>query len=201
MEAILPIYLKNRFGLSPMAIGAVFGGTVLAFTVASFGAGVLSDKYPRKRMVFMCVGLFSFVVMTPLLTAFNKLWVTCAVLVLMGLFQPLMNIIQLPALNEVIEQKYAGRLFGAGGALSNISWGSGSLSGPIIVSMFVDAFGIQVALLIPAGLTLAFAVCFSVSVLFWRQTDYKRVEEQQPAVLETESIELEEQPQPNEVAD
>lgn len=60
LAPLLPLYLSDTFGADKHTIGVVLSGyTVVALLVRPF-SGYITDSYPRKRVLVLSYGLFSF---------------------------------------------------------------------------------------------------------------------------------------------
>jgi MFS family permease len=57
VNMILPIYLRDRFGLSYATIGAFFTGSNILLIFTQLGAGYIADKYGRWRLLLVCSAL------------------------------------------------------------------------------------------------------------------------------------------------
>lgn len=57
VNMILPLYLRDRFGLSYAVIGAFFTGSNILLVFTQLGGGYLADRHGRRRILLICGAL------------------------------------------------------------------------------------------------------------------------------------------------
>ncbi len=57
VNMILPIYLRDRFGLSYALIGAFFTGSNLLLVFTQLGGGYIADRHGRRGLLLICAAL------------------------------------------------------------------------------------------------------------------------------------------------
>ncbi|GAB7364646.1 hypothetical protein MBLNU230_g5449t1 [Neophaeotheca triangularis] len=168
-DSVLPLYVRDTFGWNSVGAGLVF----LPIVITSFFGpliGWASDKYGPRW--FATAG---FVMATPLLillrlvdhNSLKQKVLLCALLALIGIALALQLT---PVMAEITytvvakEQKQAPGFFGKNGAyaqaygLFNMGFAAGSLVGPLVAGMVVQAHGWGLATLILGILSIVTAV-------------------------------------------
>eukprot|EP01114_Cavostelium_apophysatum_P015803 TRINITY_DN4386_c0_g1_i1.p1 TRINITY_DN4386_c0_g1~~TRINITY_DN4386_c0_g1_i1.p1 ORF type:complete len:295 (+),score=63.57 TRINITY_DN4386_c0_g1_i1:100-984(+) len=160
IEATLPVYLQQAYDFKELGIGLFYGALLLVFSAASFVAGKLCDKYPDRRFDLMAAGIFGTAVSMVIGAAIPYRWPQVILFCLSGSFCSLGLTPQVPAVNEVIEQKYGGVYTGTGTAITNIFWSAGAISGPIAFSVLMDKLSFAAACYILCGVVAVFGLIF-----------------------------------------
>jgi MFS family permease len=57
VNMILPLYLRDRFGLSYAVIGAFFTGSNILLVFTQLGGGYIADRYGRRKLLLICGAL------------------------------------------------------------------------------------------------------------------------------------------------
>ena len=147
LESTLPLYLDERLGLGPTAIGLCFMAAVLTHTLCSPQMGKLSDRIGRVKV--LRIGLALCLVALPLPVFMPGVWATAAALALLGASASFVMAPCGPGVADAVQAM--GRMdYASGFALLNLAYAVGMVAGPFIGSALVEACGIRVAFMLLA---------------------------------------------------
>ena len=104
----------------------------VAYLLASPLVGWLCDRFDHRRRDIMALGICVMASTFGPLAHVANLGLFGTLLAVQGAFLALVTTPNIPSLNDIIERKYAGRFYGAVGALQNAAWSLGSFGGPLI---------------------------------------------------------------------
>ena len=156
LVTILPLYLDNELELSQVERGFHIGLLIAVGLVAKPGAGYLSDRLGRKRV--LVPGLAWSCAVALLLTAFDAGIMLTVTVALLGLFlypdQPIVN----AAVFDVIGREVASTGLGVVAFASFLM----AAASPLIAGALYDAMGFAAAVYYIAGLFAAAAAVFLI---------------------------------------
>ena len=154
LVTILPLYLEHELDLSQFNRGFHIGMLIIVGLIAKSGAGYLSDRWGRKRV--LVPGLIWSCAMAFLLTVFDSGIGFTITVALLGLFlypdQPILN----AALFDVVGREVASTGLGVVACLSFLM----AAVSPLIAGALYDGPGFAVAAYYIAGLFAASAALF-----------------------------------------
>ncbi len=153
LEPVLPLYLEQQFGMSPAAIGLLFGGATLAYGVVSPAAGAASDRWGRRPLI--AAGLALTAVTLPLLVLPEHALLASAALVLVAVAYGVSQTPTLPELGDAVDQ-HGGGGYATVYALFNETYSIGMMAGPIIGAALASAFSLPTAFVLIGAALLAY---------------------------------------------
>lgn len=160
LEPIVPLFLETKFGLSSVAVGLIYGGSVLPSIVGALVIGPISDKYGRKNITgyaLVCAG----VACASAFLLSSSIVGSVLVLVLVSVTTSATISPSLPELGEMVRELGGGanaQIY----ALFNIAYGVGMTVGPLLTTAVYQRYSIDntepakgfVAALLVVGLML-----------------------------------------------
>jgi DHA1 family solute carrier family 18 vesicular amine transporter 1/2 len=152
LEPTLPLHLERRHGLSPAAIGFVFGAATLVYGLASPVVGALSDR--RGRRPAMAGGLAALAVTLPLVGLPGPAVVPVAAALLVSVAYGFAVTPALPELGDAVD-RLGGGAYGAAYAVFNVAYALGMMAGPVVGGLLSEALGFLPALLVAGLVVLA----------------------------------------------
>lgn len=96
IEPTLPLYLFEKFGLSPSQIGLLYIAIIIPNAITGLIVGPLSDKHGRKN--FICLGAVFFGVACPLVALSGSI---ALIVVSLGFFGAMNGVITTPTFPEM----------------------------------------------------------------------------------------------------
>lgn len=112
VDASLPDFLTQRYSLGPLSLGLVFSCILFAYTAACPLVGWLTDRFPRRRVHVMLACVLGFAPLLPFLEFSTTLPGVIAAFAGIGVLGAGVFTPHLPAVNEIIDQKYDGMYYG-----------------------------------------------------------------------------------------
>lgn len=167
LEPTAPLYMNDYFDLSPFFIGLYYGLIVLFYSFGSPLVGYISDKFPHRRVVILCIGSVSMSVSMAALTLITEVWYMVIIFILIGFSTALVYNPILPEVNSIIERKYAGAFFGTVSAFANFSWSAGGIVGPIFFSVMIEQISYFGATLVYGSLFLFCVILASLRLFIF----------------------------------
>jgi len=161
IEPTLPVHLDSRFGLSPPAIGLLFGAFTAAYAAANPLAGRLSDRWGRKSPIL--AGLAASAVLAPALSIASSVPALYILMPGMGVAVAFFSTPALPLITEALPRR-AGEPsdYGAAYGLFNIAWSAGYVLGPLMGGAVYGAAGLPHAYLLYGVLLCVLAVAVAL---------------------------------------
>lgn len=153
LEPTLPLFLQERMGVSPGAIGILFGIMTLASVISAPIAYKLSDALGRKRVILL--GLACTALAMPLLAIPASFIVEAAVMALLGAILSIMLSSVPQEMTDVADRQGSGS-YGSIYALYNVALSLGMVVGPIAGGMLAGYFGLGIGLIIAGAGMLAY---------------------------------------------
>jgi MFS transporter, DHA1 family, solute carrier family 18 (vesicular amine transporter), member 1/2 len=149
-EPFLPLRLHRALGLSPGAIGLLFGLTMTIFAITSPLAAPVGNRFGQARLT--AVGLIGLAAIMPALAEGSSVLAEGCLLAGLG---ACLAVVLTPALAALAERVDAtGTSFGMTYALFNIVYAGGMLLGPIEGGLVSQGFGLTTAFAVTGFLCL-----------------------------------------------
>jgi MFS transporter, DHA1 family, solute carrier family 18 (vesicular amine transporter), member 1/2 len=153
-EPFLPLRLHQELGLSPGAIGLLFGLMMTTFAIASPLATALADRTGLARL--MAAGLAGMAALMPVLVLATSVLAEACALAGLGVCLALILTPALTVLGGVVDA--TGTSYGMTYALFNIVYAGGMLLGPVEGGLISQGFGLTAAFTVTGLACLAPAV-------------------------------------------
>ncbi|MDT3698080.1 MAG: MFS transporter [Thermincola sp.] len=144
IEPILPLQLEQRFGLTSLGIGFVFGILSLSVTLSQPIMGGLADKFGRKKM--MAAGLLATAAVAPFLAYAQSLVLIGLIIFLFGLASGMISAPCLPLMAESISRNEAdggavgNAMYGTAFGVLNTAYSFGLAAGPLLGGLMTENF-------------------------------------------------------------
>ncbi|MGZ9587171.1 MFS transporter [Paenibacillus marinisediminis] len=143
MEPLLPNYMTEKFQMSPITLGLLFGAVTLAYGLIAPVAGTLASRFnPYYIMLF---GLGGIAIMLPMLTLVGSIPMAFVAACLVGASIGFTLSPTLPTLGAIVD-KEAGGGYGVAYALFNMTHAIGMMMGPLLGGILTDTLSVSGAL-------------------------------------------------------
>lgn len=159
LEPTLPVFLTEKWSVSPTAIGLLFGVMTLAYGMVAPFAGTLSSRVNPYKLMFagiICLALF-----LPFLAWSQTLWQAALAIALIGASVGFTLSPTLGSLGDLIDRGGSGA-YGTAYSLFNMFHGVGMITGPLAGGVLTDMLPISAAYVFVAGAVLAFGILLNV---------------------------------------
>ncbi len=153
LEPVLPLYLERQLGMTPAAIGLLFGGATIAYGVAAPAVGTASDRWGRRPL--MAAGLALLALALPLLVLPQQALLASGALVLVAVAYGVSQTPALPELGDAVD-RYGGGGYATVYALFNETYSIGMMAGPAVGAAVASAFGLATAFALVGAVLLAY---------------------------------------------
>jgi DHA1 family multidrug resistance protein-like MFS transporter len=153
--AFLPLIAHKLAAMTAAQIGLVISGNILLVSVLQAPFGRLADRLPRPLLVL--IGSGSFALLMALIPSCREFRSVLAVSLLMGIAGGM----ALPSASAIAVEE--GRKFGMGSSMGffNLGMSLGLGTGPILIGLIVDIFGLPAAFYVAAAIGLSGTLAFS----------------------------------------
>ena len=162
MTTFIPVFaVSAAVGLKSSLVGTLLTIGIVVNSLLQIPTGSLSDKFSRRKMIFIgSAGISLSMALTPLANGF---WLLLAFLLLGGIADAISTP---PAMAAIVQE---GRKYGMGISTSVANMGAGIGMGiaPIVAGFVVDIFGVKSAFIVAAAVVV---VCSSIFGLLTRKT-------------------------------
>jgi MFS family permease len=164
VNMILPLYLRDRFGLSYAVIGAFFTGSNILLVLTQLGGGYLADRYGRRRLLLIC-GAFAPVVIASWVLFDSWAALLAVYCVAFGLWS-----LTWPPILAILSDLLPPRLRGTGFGLNMTGSRLGFTLGPMIVGALYMVPGSSIPFLASA---VIYALALPLTYLLKEKTPSK----------------------------
>lgn len=151
LEPVYPLYLEERFGLSPGGIGLVFGAATLAYGIANPFVGWLSDRWGRRPVIVL--GLLAMALTLPLLALPAAILPATVMLTVVSIAYGFAITPVMPEVAEVVDRR-GGGAYGAVYGIFNFAYALGLMVGPIAGGALAESLPFFQTLLLAAAAPL-----------------------------------------------
>ena len=155
LEPTLPVFLTQKFNITPTAIGLLFAAMTLAYGLIAPVAGTLSNRFNPYKLMF--VGIVILAAFMPTLVWAGSLWQAGIAMALVGAGIGFTLSPTLPTLGSIIDQGGSGA-YGTAYALFNMFHGIGMVAGPLAGGILTDLLPVSSAILVVAAAVLGFGI-------------------------------------------
>lgn len=155
LEPTLPVFLTQKFSITPTAIGLLFAAMTLAYGLIAPVAGSLSNRFNPYKLMF--AGIVILAVFMPSLVWAGSLWQAGIAMALVGAGVGFTLSPTLPTLGSIIDQGGSGA-YGTAYALFNMFHGIGMVAGPLAGGILTDLLPVSSAILVVAAAVLGFGI-------------------------------------------
>ncbi|MGN7468553.1 MFS transporter [Brevibacillus sp. SAFN-007a] len=155
LEPTLPVFLTEKLGSTPTAIGLLFAAMTLAYGLIAPVAGSLSNRWNPYTLMF--VGIIMLAVFLPFLVWADSLWQAGIAMALIGASIGFTLSPTLPTLGGIIDRGGSGA-YGTAYSLFNMFHGIGMVAGPLAGGILTDLLPISSAILAVAATVLGFGI-------------------------------------------
>ncbi|MCE5170396.1 MFS transporter [Paenibacillus profundus] len=160
LEPLLPVYVTERFQLSPLTLGLLFGAMTLCYGLIAPISGSLAVRYnPFRLMLF---GLAGLAITLPLIVMASTVPLMMLAGCLIGAAVGFTLSPTLPTLGSIVDKDDAGGDYGAAYALFNMIHAVGMMLGPVVSGVLTDTLSVTTSLVIVSTVILAVMISFSV---------------------------------------
>lgn len=159
LEPTLPVFLTEKWSVTPTTIGLLFGAMTLAYGLIAPVAGALSSRYNPYKLMFagiVCLALFM-----PFLAWAETLWQSALAIALVGASVGFTLSPTLATLGEIIDRGGSGA-YGTAYSLFNMFHGVGMIAGPLAGGILTDVLPVSAAYVFVASVVLGFGVLLYV---------------------------------------
>ena len=160
LEPLLPVYVTERFQLSPLTLGLLFGAMTLCYGLIAPISGSLAVRYnPFRLMLF---GLAGLAITLPLIVMASTVPLMMLAGCLIGAAVGFTLSPTLPTLGSIVDKDDAGGDYGAAYALFNMIHAVGMMLGPVVSGVLTDTLSATTSLVVVSIVILAVMISFSV---------------------------------------
>ncbi|MCM3340861.1 MFS transporter [Paenibacillus sp. MER TA 81-3] len=160
LEPLLPVYVTERFQLSPLTLGLLFGAMTLCYGLIAPISGSLAVRYnPFRLMLF---GLAGLAITLPLIVMASTVPLMMLAGCLIGAAVGFTLSPTLPTLGSIVDKDDAGGDYGAAYALFNMIHAVGMMLGPVVSGVLTDTLSVTASLVVVSSVILAVMISFSV---------------------------------------
>lgn len=160
LEPLLPVYVTERFQLSPLTLGLLFGAMTLCYGLIAPISGSLAVRYnPFRLMLF---GLAGLAVTLPLIVMASSVPLMMLAGCFIGAAVGFTLSPTLPTLGSIVDKDAAGGDYGAAYALFNMIHAVGMMLGPVASGVLTDTLTVTTSLVVVSTVILAVAISFSI---------------------------------------
>ncbi|MFW5433377.1 MFS transporter [Paenibacillus apiarius] len=160
LEPLLPVYVTERFQLSPLTLGLLFGAMTLCYGLIAPISGSLAVRYnPFRLMLF---GLAGLAVTLPLIVMATSVPLMMLAGCFIGAAVGFTLSPTLPTLGSIVDKDAAGGDYGAAYALFNMIHAVGMMLGPVASGVLTDTLTVTTSLVVVSTVILAVAISFSI---------------------------------------
>ncbi|WP_019419429.1 MFS transporter [Paenibacillus sp. OSY-SE] len=160
LEPLLPVYVTERFQLSPLTLGLLFGAMTLCYGLIAPISGSLAVRYnPFRLMLF---GLAGLAITLPLIVMASTVPLMMLAGCLIGAAVGFTLSPTLPTLGSIVDKDDAGGDYGAAYALFNMIHAVGMMLGPVVSGVLTDTLSVTTSLVVVSTVILAVMISFSV---------------------------------------
>ncbi|MBG9735201.1 MFS transporter [Paenibacillus alvei] len=166
LEPLLPVYVTERFQMSPLALGMLFGVMTLSYGLIAPIAGTLAGKHNPFRL--MLIGLIGLAFTLPLIAFAGSVPLLMGAGCLIGAAIGFTLSPTLPTLGAIVDGDSSGGDYGVAYALFNMIHAAGMMLGPLAGGVLTDALPVMASLIVISLLIVS--VTFSLSMMKRRHT-------------------------------
>ncbi|MBN3524064.1 MFS transporter [Paenibacillus apiarius] len=160
LEPLLPVYVTERFQLSPLTLGLLFGAMTLCYGLIAPISGSLAVRYnPFRLMLF---GLAGLAVTLPLIVMATSVPLMMLAGCFIGAAVGFTLSPTLPTLGSIVDKDAAGGDYGAAYALFNMIHAVGMMLGPVASGVLTDTLTVTTSLVVVSTVILSVAISFSI---------------------------------------